>query len=208
MKTILKSVIAGLLLASSVSAAQAAVIQLGSFSKNYGTSGLAATSGGAGTCDVRNSSSITVREASSCQRFYDTFDFGSLDYESLDHLKLTLTFSATNNLLENWHVRFAQSPTVALNVPNLLRMTRTGSTQTSQEFIFDAALGGTVFDNVATTQQLFLWFAEQGALPNNNFNLYSAKLDVYGTAVPEPTSIALFGLALGALGIARRRKLS
>ncbi|RZA35932.1 MAG: PEP-CTERM sorting domain-containing protein [Lysobacteraceae bacterium] len=205
MKTILKSLTAAMLLAASVSSAQAAVIQLGSFSKSYGTSGSAASSDGAGTCDVRSSTSINVREASSCQRFYDTFDFSSLSYQSLDHLKLTLTFGNTNNTFENWNVRFAQSPTVAVGPSKLIPMTKTGNAQATQEFIFDAALGGTVFDTVATNEKLVLWFAEQG-LGAHNFNLYSAKLDVYGTAVPEPTSIALFGLALGALGVARRRK--
>lgn len=202
MNRYLKTAIAGLLLGTTLSSAHAAVIQLGSVTKTYGT-GNGPASTGPGSCDTLNASSVTVRDGGSCtQRFYDLFDFSSLNYTSLDHLTLTLSFNSTNGFGEDWRVRFAQSTTAASS--NLMNMSEVGSAGTTQSFTFNAANGGSVFNNIAANEKMYLWFSEEG-LGSHNFNLSSARLDVFGTAVPEPASMALFGIALGALGLSRRR---
>lgn len=207
MKKVLKATLAGLLLTATVSVANAAVVQLGSISKTYGSGpggSTPASLAGPGACDTLNANSVTVRDGGGgcTQRFFDLFDFSSLSYTSLDHLTLTLSFNNTNNFLEDWRVRFAQSTTVASSI--LMNMSEVGSSGTTQAFTFDAANGGSVFSTIAANEKMYLWFAEEG-LGAHNFNLLSARLDVYGTAVPEPASMALFGIALGALGLSRRK---
>jgi len=204
MKSALKALIAGLLLSSTM--ASAAVVQVGSITRNYGTSGTTPASMPAGTCDTLNSNSVTIRDTGSgCQRFYDMFDFGAMQYGSLDRLVLTLSFSNTNNLLEDWKVRFAQSPTVAVPTAGLINMNEVGSAGTTQSFTLNFVNGGSVFTTVAANEKMYLWFSEEG-FGAHNFTLSSARLDVYGTALPEPAGMALFGIALGALGVARRRR--
>jgi hypothetical protein len=206
MKQNLKGVIAGLLLTATVTSAGAAVVNLGSINKTYGT-GQSTASTGTGSCDTINANSITVTDASKCARFSDEFNFQSIDYSSIDHLTLTLTFGATNNLYlglfrEDWRVRFADSATSA-TPPNFDMTTASGTI--SQSFILNASQAA-VFNNVVANGKMYLWFADQAA-GANNFNLYSARLDVFGTEVPEPASLGLFGAALAALTMARRKKM-
>jgi len=76
---------------------------------------------------------------------------------------------------------------------------------TTQTFTLDATQAA-VLASVAGNGKLSMWFGDE-ALGANNFNLYSARLEVFGTAVPEPASLGLFGLAFGALAMVRRRKM-
>lgn len=204
MKNYLKTIISGLLLTAAVSSASATVVQLGSLSKTYGIGGSTASTG-AGSCDTLNANSINVTDSSGCARFSDLFDFHSLNYTSIDHLTLTLTFGTTNNFYlgvipEDWRVRFAD--TTAHGSATLIDMSNVSGT-TTQSFVLNASQAD-VFGNIAANGKAYLWFADQ-ALGANNFNLYSANLDVFGTAVPEPAGIALFALALGALAVSRRK---
>jgi len=214
MTNAMKASIAGLLLTASMASASAAVVQVGSITRNYGSSGATPASMPAGSCDTLNASSVTVRDSSGCQRFYDLFDFGAFNYSSFDHLTLTLNFGATNDVnmvtipvvnitipvLEDWRVRFASSPIVGSNV--LHNMNEVGS-PTSQAF--NLLSTENVYNSIVANKKLYLWFSDEAA-GANNFQLYSARLDVYGTALPEPGSMALAGIALGALALSRRRK--
>jgi hypothetical protein len=203
MKDFLKTVVAGLLLTAAASSVSASVVQLGSISKTYGT-GLSTASTGSGSCDTLNANSIRVADASGCTRFSDLFDFHSLNYTSIDHLTLTLTFSITDNVFlffpEDWEVRFADT---AAHGGSGIDMNSVGRTPATQSFVLNPAQAD-AFNNIASNGKMYLWFADE-AVGANNFNLYSAKLDVFGTAVPEPSGIALFGLAHGALAMLRRR---
>ncbi|MDB5952788.1 MAG: motif-containing protein [Massilia sp.] len=96
MRNFLTTVVAGLLLTAAAASASASVVQPGSVSKTYGT-GLSTASTGAGSCDTLNATCIRGTDAAGCTRFSDLFDFHSLNYTSIDHLTLTLTFGATNN---------------------------------------------------------------------------------------------------------------
>lgn len=209
MTKIFTSALSALLLALCAASSNAAVIELGSITKTYGSgSGMAKASTGTGSCDTLNTNSITVYDTSSgCGRFNDLFDFNSLNYTSLDHLTLTLSFSGTNNRYlgifpEDWKVQIAD--TTSHRSTNLRDMTSSTNLVT-QSFTINAANHGDVFGNISANEKLYLWFGDE-ALGANNFNLSSAQLQVYGTAVPEPSSIALFGIALCAFGLLRRRQ--
>lgn len=80
MKQAFKNIIAGLLLSAAAVGASAAVVQLGSISKTYGT-GAATASTGAGSCDTLNAGSIKVTDNNGCNRFSDVFDFHGLNYK-------------------------------------------------------------------------------------------------------------------------------
>ena len=214
MKKLLKAVISGLLLSAAMSSASAAVV-VGSITKTYGTGQNTASTLSGGSCDTLNANSITVRDSSGCQRFYDKFDFSSINYAALDHLALTLSFGSTNNINnvvtifgtfqfpEDWKVRFADTTTHGSSTLQDMNSIAGPGSQTFNLLPSQAD----VYANIAANKALYLWFADE-APGASNFELYSARLDVFGTAaVPEPTSIALFGIAIGALGMSRRRKM-
>ena len=166
-----------------------------------------------GNCDTANANSITVRatKSSDCNRFADAFDFSSIAFDSIDHFELTLSFSGAQNQKstgflkqsERWNVRGAANYVdSAFNFGSQLNANGT------QTFSFNNS--NTWFSKILGVENFFVSFAtNQGA--TMNFDLSSAKLELFGTApvaqVPEPGSLALLGLsALALVGARRARK--
>ncbi len=163
-----------------------------------------------GNCDAVNGASITVKAttASSCNRFGDVFDFSGIDYDSIDHFALTLTFSGAKDqkqfglISESWSVRAGYNYTVTgVDFGTL-------GASGPQTFTF----GGTKsnFANVLDAEAFYLFFAtSQGT--SMKFDLASAKLEIFGTpvvtSVPEPGSLALLSLSMIALWGVRRMRI-
>lgn len=210
MTTILKSAVSALLLGVFALSANAAVISLGTIDKEYGSAagrGDQASTGGT-SCDILNANSITVRDSGprNCVRFHDTFDFSGMNYKSIDTLSLTLNFSNTNGNVfglptEDWRLIIADSAGKSSNKLIDMKNTATGT----QQFTINARTHASVFANISENGKFQMWFGDEAFLPNN-FQLHSATLEVSGTAVPEPSSVALLSISMLAAAFVRRRK--
>lgn len=215
-------VVAGLTLSAFV---QASPILLDTITYNYGNQHYVPNSVKANknpNCDAAAQDWLVIKDRNNgCQRFYDNFSFADLAYQSIDSFELSLTYSHTNNLFgtpifgEQWQVRPGVSSSTAGNQYFDLKLV--GNTITADIFTFTRD-NLAIFDQIVNAKNFSLWFAEAG-WGANDFRLYSASLNVYGSApqitpqnpdttvaVPTPAGIALFGLGLTLLGFARRNK--
>lgn len=199
---------------------QAAPVLLGSIEHNYGKDIYVPKSiTSNNSCDKAENNYLVIHNKNNCGRYYDNFDFSGLNYDLIDHFVLTVSFSHTNSgnwfsglfgNYENWHVRPAVSAQTASNFTTAL--TRLGNNPSELSFTFNNTLD--VFRQIVDAKNFSLWMAHEG-VGQQNFRLYNASLDVFGfepqvstnpVAVPAPAGIALFGLGLTLLGLARRNK--
>lgn len=190
------------LLTFSAACANASVVTYGSVTHDYGSDNGVNASNTFQSCDTLNATSITVRtRTNNCAPFLDSFDFSSMEHGTITSFSLILNFAGTANTFENWAMRPASSGLVGSSRTQSLTKTANAFSQT---FVIDNASNPDVFNTIVSNNSFSLWFASNG-LGQQNFTLNSATLDVKGESVPEPASLALFGIAALGFSAVRRR---
>ncbi|WP_438865083.1 PEP-CTERM sorting domain-containing protein [Neptunicella sp.] len=201
---------------------------IGSISHDYGDQYTPTSLNSSNSCDTLGADSVNITDTSNgCGRFYDYFDFSSIAFDDIEKFELSLTFSNAFDLESNsveinlgffsftmdvpdsefWSVR-----------PGASASTGNGYDEDHDQFLVSHIFTGiftfddnntanSIFQNMLNNKNFSLMFAENSA-NSDNFTLYDAKLDIYGTAtVPEPAPLTLLALGLIALGWIRQRKI-
>lgn len=213
MKKRIVALLAGMMLTLTVSAW---ATPIGSYTHNYGIGQV-----DPGGNDVLSTGYVTVSDQST-ERFNDSFDFSGLNYSSIDHFDLTLTYSNIDTHKrydtfwgelytgEFWHVRPGE-----LNRPSDFGLNPVGNTPASSTYTINSDFDSQ-FNKMLSGKEFKFWLAEETS-GKDNFNLYSAKLDIYGTApaiaantapVPEPGTMVLFGVGMLGLAVFGKRKMN
>lgn len=191
MKKLLLSVV--LLFSSSVFAGL-----IGNIEHDYGSSAYTSS------CGTTHTDNIKVTNNLGCYGLTDTFDFSVLSFTAIDYFEIELTFSDTNKCdfweCEQWSLmanEFVFNPVQYLNSSKAV---------VSQIFRFEPNLLFNFFSDNAFSISII----SNNWMPQN-FKLYSANLNVYGTPasnnigvpdnadpakIPAPASIALLGFGL------------
>jgi hypothetical protein len=176
---------------------------LATYTHNYGNGVGQVDPGGQ---DPLSAGYVTVKDTATStgyQRFNDTFDFSSLNYASINHFDLTLTYSGVGSYLFGLGERWSARPGGTSNYTSFALNPSNGTV--SQTFVIDSSLSPE-FNQMVAAKNFFFWFAED-TIMSDEFKLNSATLTVDGAApVPEPGTIMLLGLGMAGLAVFSRRR--
>ncbi|MFN3936098.1 MAG: VPLPA-CTERM sorting domain-containing protein [Gemmobacter sp.] len=202
-------------LGAMTAAPAAAATLLGTFTHDYGSAAGKVDPGGN---DALFADFVRVSDQST-GRFSDAISFASLAYDTISKIVLTLKFSdagpsgcvaAVGCFGENWAVR-VQGSTAAASTDDFFAQLVDGLSP--QAFTLTAGTDAgsvTAWANTLATRAVSFWFSEFTA-GTDRFDLYWAKVEVYGTEpagpapIPLPAGGFLLLAGLAALGALRRK---